>query len=80
MGHDPPEPLIAFEQPVQRFQLLQVFSRQWPACMAADERPEPFPQASCLSCHAIQFLRQGLRPQRFERLDRDKASLRQPVQ
>ena len=77
-GHDSPEPFIAFEQPVERLQLAQIFRREWPPFALPNEPSEPFAQASSLNRDIVELSRHGLCPQRLERFGRHELRLLQP--
>jgi hypothetical protein len=77
-GHDSPEPFIAFEQPVERLQLTQIFRREWPPFALPNEPSEPFAQASRLNRDIVELSRHSLCPQRLERFGRHELRLLQP--
>ena len=79
-GHDSPEPFIAFQQPVQRFQLAQVYRSEWPAFAPPNEPSEPFAQASRLSRDVVELSRHRPRPQCFKRISWYELRLLQPGQ
>jgi len=80
VGHDSPEPLVAFEQPVQRLQLANIFRSERPSLARPNEPSEPFAQASRLSRDVVEFSGRRLCPQGCQRLRWYELRLLQPGQ
>lgn len=76
MRHDLAERLIAFQQPVQRLELLERPRRQRPAHMLADEAAEPFAQIAGLTGGIVERARRRARLELVEHNGRHQLRLR----
>ena len=77
---DAAEARIAFEQAVERFQVVKVGGGQCAAFVGANEASEPFPQVARLGGDIIQFARCRPGSQIFQSPERHEAGLFQPGQ
>jgi hypothetical protein len=80
LGHNAPEPFIAFEQPVELIQFAQVFRRKWPPFALPNKTSEPFTQVSRLRRDVVELASLRLCPQSFKRFGGHELRLLKPGQ